>query len=47
MNGSLPSLHRFANPIPLTQITLIDVRSNFSLTALSFPGSNRLAPSPV
>src|SRR5690242_17035399 len=47
MKCPLPSRHRFANPIPLMQITLIDVRSNFSLTALSFPGSNRLAPSPV
>jgi len=33
---------RFPNPIPLMQITLISVRSNFSRTALSFPGSNSL-----
>jgi hypothetical protein len=39
--------YRFPKPIPLMQITLIAVRSNFSFTALSFPGSNRFAPSVV
>jgi len=36
--------HCFPNPIPLTQITAIAVRSNFSLTMFSLRRSNRVAP---
>ena len=36
--------HCFPNPIPLTQITAMAVRSNFSLTMVSLRRSNRMAP---
>src|SRR5580704_6507043 len=42
------SLHHYLpKPTPLMQILYIGVRSNFSLTMLSFAGSNRLELSPL